>query len=199
MQFLNSLNDLSVQDEYSETKYRGGRRDRDERSGSIMEMLAGEKRFSMITEIIERAGGGLRDALDDPNQSVTFFAPTNAALTKFHELTKGGERGNWEKEHEGRVDMPKMEDVCFSFFDIQHAITSQIVQYHIVNKQYPIDCLYDGQLLVTDLKQRELGDNKYQRINVSRRLGSIYLNMFTRVEETGLTKASNGYVHAVGM
>jgi hypothetical protein len=107
MQFLNSLNDLSVQDEFSETKYRGGRRG--ERSGSIMDMLAGEKRFSMIAEIIERAGGGLRNALDDPKQSVTFFAPTNAALTKFHELVKGrGERGNWQED---RVEMPKMEDV----------------------------------------------------------------------------------------
>ena len=64
MQFLNSLNDLSVQEgEFSETKYRGGRRER--QSGSIMDKLAGEKRFSMITEIIERAGGGLRNALDE--------------------------------------------------------------------------------------------------------------------------------------
>jgi uncharacterized surface protein with fasciclin (FAS1) repeats len=58
--------------------------------------------------------------------------------------------------------------------------------------------LYDGELLVTELKQRQLGDYKYQRINVNRRLGSIYLNMFTRVEEANI-KASNGYVHPVGM
>jgi hypothetical protein len=52
--------------------------------------------------------------------------------------------------------------------------------------------------LVTELKQRQLGDYKYQRINVNRRLGSIYLNMFTRVEESNI-KAGNGYVHPVGM
>jgi uncharacterized surface protein with fasciclin (FAS1) repeats len=57
--------------------------------------------------------------------------------------------------------------------------------------------LHDGELLVTELKQRELGDYKYQRITVNRRLGSIYLNMFTRVEE-GNIKAGNGYVHPVG-
>jgi uncharacterized surface protein with fasciclin (FAS1) repeats len=57
--------------------------------------------------------------------------------------------------------------------------------------------LYDGELLVTELKQRQLGDYKYQRINVNRRLGSIYLNMFTRVEEANI-KASNGYIHPVG-
>ena len=118
MQFLNSLNDLSVQEgEFSETKYRGGRREGggERRSGSIMDKLAGEKRFSMITEIIERAGGGLRNALDDPKQTVTFFAPTNAALTKFHELAKGrGSRD--ERDERDTVEMPKMEDVCHSRF-----------------------------------------------------------------------------------
>ena len=29
--------------------------------------------------------------------------------------------------------------------------------------EYPIDCLHDGQLLVIELKQRQLGDYKYQR------------------------------------
>lgn len=125
MQFLNTLNDLSVQDvDFSETmKYRGGRREGGggRRSGSIMDMLVGEKRFSMIAEIVERAGGGLRNALDDPTQRVTFFAPTNAALTKFHELARGRGSRDERDEREDRVEMPKMEDVCL-LFALQHHV-----------------------------------------------------------------------------
>ncbi len=115
---LNSVKDHSIQDYGREDKRRSDRGDRGDRrggqSGSILETLAGEKRFSMITAMIEKTGGGLRDALDDPKQRVTFFAPTNEALTKFHELVKGGkgEGGRWKGED--RVEMPKMEDVCSS-------------------------------------------------------------------------------------
>jgi hypothetical protein len=107
MEFLNSLNDLSIKDFGNENNRRGGQ------SGSILEKLAGEKRFSMITEMIEKSGGSLRDSLDDPKQRVTFFAPTNEALTKFHDMVKGGKgqgEGRWKGEE--RVEMPKMEDVC---------------------------------------------------------------------------------------
>jgi hypothetical protein len=115
MEFINSLNDLSIQDYDLEDMRRSDRGDRKNRrggkGGSILETLAGEKRFSMITEMIEKTGGGLRDALDDPQQRVTFFAPTNEALTKFYELVKGGKgEGRWKGED--RVEMPKMEDVC---------------------------------------------------------------------------------------
>jgi hypothetical protein len=64
MEFLNSLNDLSIKDFGSENNRRNDRGDRrGGKSGSILETLAGEKRFSMITEMIEKSGGGLRDAL----------------------------------------------------------------------------------------------------------------------------------------
>jgi hypothetical protein len=116
MEFLNSLNDLSIKDFSPENNRSNDREDRrGGQSGSILEKLSGEKRFSMITEMIEKSGGGLRDALDDPKQRVTFFAPTNEALTKFHNLVKGGkgqEGGRWNGED--RVEMPKMEDVCTS-------------------------------------------------------------------------------------
>lgn len=51
-------------------------------------------------------------------------------------------------------------------------------------------------LLPTELKVKELGDRKNQQIHVTRRLGSIYLNMFTRVEALNV-KAVNGYIHPV--
>jgi hypothetical protein len=116
MEFLNSLNDLSINDFGPENKDRTDRGDRGGgKSGSILEKLAGEKRFSMITEMIEKSGGSLRDSLDDPKQQVTFFAPTNEALTKFHEMVKGGKgqgEGRWKGDDQ--VEMPKMEDVCSS-------------------------------------------------------------------------------------
>ncbi len=112
------LNDLLVQDYGREDKHRSDRGDLEDRrggqSGSILETLAGEKRFSMIAEMIEKTGGGLRDAFDDPKQRVTFFAPTNEALTKFHELVKGGKGEGGRMKGEDRVEMPKMEDVCSS-------------------------------------------------------------------------------------
>jgi hypothetical protein len=115
MEFLNSLNDLSIKDFGPENKNRSDRGDRrGGESGSILETLAGEKRFSMITEMIEKSGGSLRDALDDPKQRVTFFAPTNEALTKFHDLVKGGKEGGGRMNGEDRIEMPKMEDVCSS-------------------------------------------------------------------------------------
>jgi hypothetical protein len=49
-----------------------------------LEKLAGEKRFSMIAEMIEKSGGSLRDS----------FAPTNETLTKFHDIVKGGNGKN---------------------------------------------------------------------------------------------------------
>jgi uncharacterized surface protein with fasciclin (FAS1) repeats len=117
MEFINSTNDLSIQDYDLEEMRRSDRGDRKNRrgghGGSILETLAGEKRFSMITEMIEKTGGGLRDALDDSQQRVTFFAPTNEALAKFHELVKGGKgEGRWKGMD--RVEMPKMEDVYSS-------------------------------------------------------------------------------------
>jgi uncharacterized surface protein with fasciclin (FAS1) repeats len=195
MEFLNSLNDLSIEDFGNENNCRSDRGDRrGGQSGSILEKLAGEKRFSMITEMIEKSGGSLRDALDDPKQRVTFFAPTNEALTKFHDMVKGGKgQGGGRMKGEDQVEMPKMEDV--------RSLVSnpvQIIKYHTVSKEIPVESLCDGELLVTELKQRQLGDYKYQRINVNRRLGSIYLNMLTRVEESSI-KACNGYVHPVGI
>jgi uncharacterized surface protein with fasciclin (FAS1) repeats len=116
MEFLNTLTDLSINDFGNENKNRSDQRDRrGGQSGSILEKLAGEKRFSMITEMIEKSGGSLRDALDDPKQRVTFFAPTNEALTKFYDMVQGGkgqDGGRWKGEE--RVEMPKMEDVCSS-------------------------------------------------------------------------------------
>jgi uncharacterized surface protein with fasciclin (FAS1) repeats len=113
MEFLNSLNDLSINDFGNENKNNSDQRDRrGGQSGSILEKLAGEKRFSMISEMIEKSGGSLRDSLDDPKQRVTFFAPTNEALTKFLDMVKGGkgqDGGRWKEED--RVEMPKMEDV----------------------------------------------------------------------------------------
>jgi hypothetical protein len=101
------LEDKRISDREDRKNRRGGK------GGSILETLAGEKRFNMITELIEKTGGGLRDAFDDPQQRVTFFAPTNEVLTKFHELFKGGKgEGRWKGEDQ--VEMPKMEDVCLS-------------------------------------------------------------------------------------
>jgi hypothetical protein len=101
MEFLNSLNDLSIEDFGIDNKNRSDRGDpRGGQSGSILEKLAGEKRFSMITEMIEKSGGSLRDSLDGPKQRVTFFAPTNEALTKFHDMVKDG-KGQGEGLLEG--------------------------------------------------------------------------------------------------
>ena len=67
----------------------------------------------MISEIIEKSGS-LRNDLDNESNTITFFAPTNEALCKFHHLVKGIEKDSVGGRRSGgnRPELPKMEEVC---------------------------------------------------------------------------------------
>jgi len=143
-----------------------------------MEILSNDKRFSKISEIIQKTGG-LGDDLNDSNHKVTFFAPTNEALEKLHELMKRGKSSSEYGKYE--MEMPKMEE---------------ILKYHMVKERICVKELYDGQLLESKLVCKELGEKMNQKIRVKRVLGSVYLNCFTRIEEVNW-KVSNGAVYAV--
>lgn len=110
MELLNSYANLSLGQAAPSLKRGKRNHKRSENEGTIMQRLSQDKRFSMIAEIIEKSGS-LRNVLDSEDANVTFFAPTNEALEKFHEILKNIENG---KKVRGDVELPKMEDVCSS-------------------------------------------------------------------------------------
>lgn len=113
MELLNSYAKLSLGQAALPLK-RGKRNEkRDENEGTIMQLLSQDERFSMIVEIIEKSDS-LRNELDSEDSKVTFFAPTNEALEKFHEILKNIENGkNKRNSRRNEVELPKMEDVSF--------------------------------------------------------------------------------------
>ncbi|KAL3901742.1 MAG: hypothetical protein SGCHY_000370 [Lobulomycetales sp.] len=151
-------------------------RDRRGQKETVMDLLESQpEKFSMILEIIERSSN-LKDRLGDAKAKVTFFAPSNDALTKFHKLVRSNEQ---QGRRHSTVPLPSMDE---------------IVQYHTCSELISFENLVDGQLVKSSLRESSLDGCQY--ITVSQRLGGTYLNMFSKIESANL-RAGNGYVHSL--
>ncbi|KAJ3082450.1 hypothetical protein HK102_001696, partial [Quaeritorhiza haematococci] len=73
--------------------------------------------------------------------------------------------------------------------------TEEFVRYHMTSDVLKSGDFYDGQLLESELKLKDL-DGEKQRIKVSKLRGDYVLNMFSRVEECDI-EAENGVMHVI--
>ncbi|KAJ3411029.1 hypothetical protein HDV05_002894 [Chytridiales sp. JEL 0842] len=144
--------------------------------GSILDRLRDEHDFSRFVKVIEK-DRGLRDELDS-DKHMTLFAPTNEAMKRFEEHHGGrrllGSGGGDDDDH--RDDFKKM------------------LKYHLVpDHAFGHDDLFNGQLLKTDLKLKEL-DGGQQRIRVSMLRDDVFLNMYSKVVREHDIEAENGRI-----
>jgi uncharacterized surface protein with fasciclin (FAS1) repeats len=161
----------------------GGRRDRDNRRNrddrrnrdeSLLEMLRRDHRFSRLVEVVSRAGGNLRDDLDENNTDQTLLAPTNDAFDVM------------ERNHGIKVE------------DLGHNDLSRFLRYHIIPNQALIkDDMEEGDLLETAMdNHKPLGDERSQVIRVSRQGERVVLNMNSQIIDCDM-EARNGVIHVL--
>ncbi|KAJ3081576.1 hypothetical protein HK102_002263 [Quaeritorhiza haematococci] len=141
---------------------------------TLLDKIRKDERFSKLMEVLEK-NRGLRDDLDSTDRKITFFAPTNEAFEKSKEMWGDMKR---RRKHDDDDRKPSME---------------QFVRYHMTHEEIKSDELYDGQLIESQLKLKEL-DGEKQRIKVFKLRGEYLLNMYARVEESDI-EAQNGVMH----
>ncbi|KAI9141054.1 FAS1 domain-containing protein [Paraphysoderma sedebokerense] len=136
---------------------------------TILEYLERDHRFKTLMRHVEKFSN-LRDGLDDENQVMTVFAPTNAAFASMksqypgHHLT--------EEEMEG------------------------VLLYHILPQQIQKkEDFFHGRLLQTAYKEKEI-DNRHQQIRVFMLDRIVILNMYCKIEEPNV-EAANGIIHVI--
>ncbi|ORY00108.1 FAS1 domain-containing protein, partial [Basidiobolus meristosporus CBS 931.73] len=134
---------------------------------SVLDLLAEDNRFYDFMDVLSKERG-LTDDLQDNNQEVTVFAPTNQAFQKLRNT------------YQGRIPRDELRDA---------------VRYHFIPEWYEYEDLREEKLIDTQLTPRGL-DGESQKIRVVRREGHVVLNNLVSISEADL-EARNGIVHAV--
>jgi uncharacterized surface protein with fasciclin (FAS1) repeats len=156
------------------------------KEGTIMDVLRQDNRFRRVVRALEE-NSGLRDDLDQRKMKLTFFAPTDEAFEHIKDVLdsirenrrrrRGLNENDRRDRDSGDEDRRDMENV---------------LQYHILKDETSVKDLFNGQLLQTELHERNLED-KRQRIRVFEFFGQYYLNMYARVHREQI-QAENGHI-----
>ncbi|KAK9688003.1 hypothetical protein K7432_014558, partial [Basidiobolus ranarum] len=141
-------------------------------SNTVLDILKRDRRFSRVLDILT-SESSRSDHLTTPRAQITFFAPTNTAISKF-----------LDENDEGDVDEEK------KLFQLR-----KLLKYHTVPGNLLYRKLRTTRVLKTIAKEDEL-NGKYQRIKISEEDNNLKLNEDVIVDEVDL-RASNGVVHVI--
>ncbi|KAJ3128333.1 hypothetical protein HK098_004742 [Nowakowskiella sp. JEL0407] len=150
---------------------------------SVGEILREDTRLQKFLSLLENSdeGKGFLDDFDREDRKLTLFAPNNEAVDDIKKHLRE------ESQRLGR----------YFYHPMDHDIdTSKIFPYHITHRDIPnTDHLFNGQLIQTQLRERDLHD-QHQFIRVFKLQDQdLYLNMYARILDSA--PAKNGAVFII--